>query len=122
MSQHIVMSEQNGVSVLRTQEAPSYSPLDFPGWKGMAAEDSGIFMFIFDIDGDAAEYPLHASEDAWLAYVITGMGILFSGNPEGEKLGQLDYQAGDLITFQPNTQHAWKNGGAPSKILFTKQT
>jgi quercetin dioxygenase-like cupin family protein len=122
MSTHIIMSQTDGVSHLAAQPAPAFSPQEFPGWQGLALKDSGVFMFIFDIEAGAAEYPLHSSEDEWLAYVVSGSGELHSGNPEGELLDMKPFAAGDFITFRANTQHAWRNGDHPSRILFVKRS
>lgn len=121
MSSHIIMSNDNGASTLSKSATPDFEALDFPGWRGRAIEDSGLFMFMFDIAPDAVEFPIHADEAEWLALVISGSGTLFAGTPDMQKTDGMDYQAGDYITFQGGTPHGWKNNDAPSRILFVKR-
>lgn len=122
MSSHITMFNQQGASYLSKQCAPEFSNLDFPaGWQGQALEDSGVFMFLFRVSADAVEFPIHTSEDEWLAYVVGGAGTLFSGTADLEKTEGMSYQAGDFITFAADTPHGWLNGGAESRILFVKR-
>ncbi len=121
MHKHYLMTDQSGISALSELAAPEFSAADYAGWEGLSAEAGGVFFFMFKISADAVEYPMHASPDEWLGYVVVGEGELFSGNASGEKLGSVSFKAGDFITFMANTQHAWKNGGQESKILFVKK-
>lgn len=121
MSSHIIMSNNDGASSLAKSPAPEFDALDFQGWQGHAVEDSGIFMFMFDIAPDAVEFPVHADEAEWLALVISGSGTLFAGTTEMQKTDGIEYQAGDYITFEANTPHGWKNNGEASRILFVKR-
>ena len=121
MASHIIMSNDSGASTLSKSPAPEFEDLDFAGWKGRAVEDSGLFMFMFDIAPDAVEFPVHADEAEWLALVLSGSGTLFAGTADMQKTDGMDYEAGDYITFEANTPHGWKNGGEPSRILFVKR-
>lgn len=121
MSDHIIMSNVNGASSLAKSPAPEFEALEFKGWQGRAVEDSGIFMFMFDIAANAEEFPIHVDEAEWLALVLSGSGTLFAGTADLQKTEGMDYQAGDSITFQGGTPHGWKNGGKSSRILFVKR-
>ena len=121
MSSHIIMSNDNGASSLSASPAPEFEALDFAGWGGRAVEDSGVFMFLFDIAPDAIEFPIHADDAEWLALVISGSGTLFAGTADMQKTDGMNYQTGDYITFQGGTPHGWKNDAAPSRILFVKR-
>jgi len=120
MSTHIIMSNDEGASALAKKPAPEFSNLDFPGWQGLSIEDSGLFMFMFNIAAAAAEFPIHADEAEWLAFVVSGAGTLYAGTADLKKTDGIDYEAGDFITFAANTPHGWKNRGEPSRILFVK--
>ena len=124
MGSYIVMSRnEDGSSALKRIDAPEFSDMDFPAcWLGKVVEDSGIFMFTFDISAEAAEFPIHVSEDEWLAYVISGSGVLFAGTAGMEKTNGVAYQAGDFIAFDADTPHGWKNDGGESQILFVKRS
>ena len=121
MASHIIMSNESGASTLSKVPAPDFDALEFKGWQGRAVEDSGIFMFMFDIAPDAEEFPIHADEAEWLALVLSGAGTLYAGTADMQKTDGMDYEAGDYITFQGGTPHGWKNGGEPSRILFVKR-
>lgn len=121
MSSHITMSLEGNASILSKSPAPEFEVLDIEGWRGAALEDVGLFTFMFNIEADAPVYPIHSDEAQWIAYVISGNGILYSGDHDGNQKGHIEYQAGDFITFMPNTPHGWKNGNANSKILLVKQ-
>ena len=121
MSDHIIMSNDNGASALAKTSAPRFEALDFEGWQGRSVEDSGIFMFMFDIAPDAEEFPVHADDAEWLALVLSGSGTLFPGPADMQKTEGMDYHAGDYITFEGGTPHGWKNNGEPSRILFVKR-
>lgn len=122
MSKHIIMSEAKGSSYLKEQPAPTFAPADHAGWKGLSLEDSGVFFFMFEIEPGAVEYPLHASSDEWLAYVVAGSGELISGEGNTRQLDKVTFAAGDFITFKANTPHAWRNGSGKSRILFSKRS
>ena len=122
MASIIEMLEQSGKSLLVRKNAPEISIDEFPdGWEAESIEFEDVFMFIFTIQPDAVEFPIHSSKDKWLAYVISGSGILIAGDTNNEKSQSMGYKAGDFITFEANTPHGWKNGGQPGKILFVKQ-
>lgn len=121
MSNHIIMSRHQGASSMTRAAAPEFSDLDVPGWQGLSLQDSGVFMFLFNISPGANEFPVHASEDEWLAYVICGSGTLYSGTGEMQRTDGMEYTAGDFITFAANTPHGWKNGDESSRILFAKR-
>ncbi|WP_096086324.1 cupin domain-containing protein [Agaribacterium haliotis] len=122
MAKHIVMSENAGASVLAQQNAPEFSSADFPeGWSGAGLEASGVFMFVLKLEEGAAEFDIHASEDQWLAYVVSGAGTLFAGTAENVKTEGMAYEAGDFITFEANTPHGWLGDGNESRLLFVKQ-
>ena len=121
MASHIIMSNVDGASALAKSPAPEFETFEFKGWQGRAVEDSGVFMFLFDIAPDAEEFPIHADEAEWLALILSGAGTLYAGTADMQKTDGMDYEAGDYITFQGGTPHGWKNGGAPSRILFVKR-
>lgn len=122
MPKHIIMKDQNGTSELSEASLPEFSADDFPnGWSGMGLEASGVFLFILKVEAGGDEFELHASEDTWLGYVISGSGTLFAGTPDKVKTGEVAYSAGDFITFEANTPHGWLNNQKESKILFAKQ-
>lgn len=123
MSNHIIMSiDPEGASQLESSPAPQFDESGFPdGWKGMALEDSGVFIFMFEIAEGAVEFPVHASEDEWLAYVVSGSGMLYAGTAAMDRTEGVAYSAGDFITFEGNTPHGWKAAGEPSRILFAKK-
>lgn len=79
-------------------------------------------MFIFTVKADAVEFPIHTSDDKWLAYVISGSGTLYAGDSNDNKTEGISYQASDFISFDANTPHGWKNANQESKILFTKRS
>ena len=122
MSSHIVMSNDQGASTLSRSPVPEFSDMDVAGWQGVSLEDSGVFMFMFNIAANAEEFPIHADAAEWLAHVISGSGTLYAGTADLAKTTGIDYEAGDFITFQANTPHGWKNGGSPSRILFVKRS
>lgn len=122
MANHIVMSEKDGASFLSQSAAPEFSSDDFPGgWEGMGVEASGVFIFVLKVAADAEEFPIHASEDEWLGYVVSGSGTLYAGTAESEKTEGKEYSEGDFVTFEANTPHGWVNAGGESKILFAKK-
>ena len=121
MSSHIIMSNDNGASTLSKSPSPEFEALEFKGWQGRAVEDSGVFMFMFDIAPDAEEFPVHADDAEWLALVLSGSGTLYAGTADMQKTDGIAYAAGDYITFQGGTPHGWKNNGEPSRILFVKK-
>ncbi|HEY8567946.1 cupin domain-containing protein [Microbulbifer sp.] len=123
MSKHYIMFEHQGASAIEATEAPDFtSHENMPGWKARAVEDAGTFMFQFEIEPYAVEYPIHTSDEAWLAYVVSGHGILYAGDAEEKRTEGVNYSAGDFITFRPNTPHGWMNGNDKSVILFTKRS
>lgn len=122
MASHIEMSAHNDGSNLVRNTAPDIVIDEFPeGWDGQSFEFGNVFMFIFTIQANAVEFPLHSSPDTWLAYVISGSGTLIAGDSNDNKTQEMQYSAGDFITFDANTPHGWRNDNQKSKILFTKR-
>lgn len=122
MNQYISMSMSDDKSQLSSTPLASFTPLDFPGWQGLSIEDKSLFMFIFDIEANADEFPLHASDQNWLAYVIEGNGILYAGTTDNkEKTSEIPFSAGDAISFEANVPHGWKVNNIASKILFCRK-
>ncbi|MCU4675629.1 cupin domain-containing protein [Catenovulum sp. 2E275] len=121
MSKLIKMTEQQGASFLATETGPKFEALEHQGWNGATIEESGVFVFMFDIEKDAVEFPLHASDQVWMGYVVSGSGTLYAGCANEEKTGQVHYQAGDFISFAANTLHGWENDCQPSKLMFIRQ-
>lgn len=124
MTWHIIMSNDvNGNSTLESVSGPGFDGQGFPaGWKGAGLEDSGVFMFLFDVAPDAVEFPVHADEAEWLAYVVSGSGTLFTGTAALDRTDGAAYETGDFITFRANTPHGWKSDGEASRILFVKRS
>lgn len=122
MASHIEMLEKSDASSLVRKNAPKIVTDELPdGWGGQSMEFGNVFMFIFTIQADAVEFPLHSSEDTWLAYVVSGSGTLIAGDSQNNKTQEMTYSTGDFITFDANTPHGWKNDNQLSKILFAKQ-
>lgn len=123
MSQHFIVSlNSDGSSAVDSKAGPEFSGAEFPpGWQGAGVEGAGLFLFQFDISPGAVEFPVHADPAEWLAYVISGSGTLFVGTADGDKTDGTVYQAGDFITFRPDTPHGWKSDGVASRILFVKR-
>ncbi|MEM9253262.1 MAG: cupin domain-containing protein [Planctomycetota bacterium] len=121
MAKHIAMVNRDGGSAFDALPTPQSGALEHAGWSGVAVEASGLFCFEIAAEPGAAEFPMHDSPDAWVGYVVCGGGTLYSGSAAGEKLGEVTVAEGDWITFEPNTQHAWKNGDAQTRMLFIKR-
>lgn len=119
-SKLFTMVQKAGESFIDTKEAPEFSAGDFKGWEQMSHETAGLFFFMFKIEPHAEEFPLHASPDDWLSYVVSGSGTLFAGVENGRKTQQVEFKAGDFIEFQPDTQHAWQSSSEETKIMFLK--
>lgn len=120
MNKHITMHLDNLTSYLKDKPSAEFEPLGFKGWRGRAVEDSGLFTFMFDIAPDSEPYPLHTDHSAWLAYVIKGSGTLLGGTEPEDVTCEVKFQAGDYITFDPSTPHAWRNDNVSTQILFMK--
>jgi uncharacterized cupin superfamily protein len=79
-------------------------------------------MFIFEIDDSSDEFPLHASDQEWLAYVVLGEGLLIAGTTDNQtQTSSIAFSAGDAITFRADTPHAWRMKPGSGKILFCRQ-
>lgn len=122
-NKHFTMTDKNGESFISIEHAPEFSAADYSGWEAISveAEAAGLFFFMFKVAPNAEEFPLHASPDTWLSYVVSGHGLMYAGKENGVKTQGVEFKAGDFISFGPNTQHAWKNGDAETKIMFLKR-
>ena len=58
MSSHIVMSNDQGASTLSKSTVAEFSDMDVPGWQGRSLEDSGLFMFMFNIAIDMFQFAI----------------------------------------------------------------
>lgn len=122
MNNHIRMTKTDSGSALCSVIAPEFNELDLAGWQGLTFNDIDLNFFIFNIDANASEFPVHSSEDSWIAYIISGSGTLYAGEDSGKRTESVKYRAGDLITFHPNTPHGWKNGTTDSRIILARNT
>ncbi|MBM7036101.1 cupin domain-containing protein [Vibrio ulleungensis] len=124
MSNHIKTklngNTPNATSFITVEPNSEFVPLDFQGWRGRAVEASGLFSFMFDIEPGAQPYPLHTDPAEWLAVVVTGSGVLLGGSEPDNELCQQHFVAGDYITFEAGTPHAWRNDQVHTQILFVK--
>ncbi|MEM6550621.1 MAG: cupin domain-containing protein [Planctomycetota bacterium] len=120
MSQHVVMYNEPHGATLATQPAPIAEGVDYAGWSIMTTESAGVSVIVLKGEPDAVEFPMHAVPDAYFGYVVAGQVIIHAGNADGEKLDETTLTAGDLLTLEPDTQHAWVNTGGPAEIIFTK--
>lgn len=121
MAARISVTETNGASSLAGAPAPELADLGHRGWRGLSLEAAGLVAFMFDIEADADEFPIHADGAEWIAHVVSGSGTVHAGTAELEKTSSMDYTAGDFFVFSANTPHGWTNGGAPSRILFVRR-
>ncbi|MGC6425186.1 MAG: cupin domain-containing protein [Lentimonas sp.] len=120
-AKHFILNDNNGKSYFEDGTVPEFSAADFPaGWEALSVEAAGIFFFLFKIEPSAEEFPLHAAPDEYFSYVVKGSGTLFGGDSE-TKGEHIKFNAGDFISFKPDTQHAWKNGDTETLILFVKK-
>jgi quercetin dioxygenase-like cupin family protein len=124
MSNHITMALTDSAATIcsKLAVAPNseFEPLGFAGWRGRAVEASGLFSFMFDIEPGAKPYPLHTDPAPWLAVVIKGSGTLIGGSEPNNETCQKHFVAGDYITFEAGTPHAWCNDDTHTQILFLK--
>ncbi|WP_026958309.1 cupin domain-containing protein [Aliagarivorans taiwanensis] len=132
MVKHILMRTTEQGSELLEQAVPKSEPIALPqanaepapltGWSSRMVEDMGLSMLKLTITEDAAEFPIHSSDEPWLAYVVCGQGTLYSGSHQQDKGTGIEYQAGDYISFEANTPHGWLNRANYSEILFVKKS
>ncbi|MEM0915005.1 MAG: cupin domain-containing protein [Planctomycetota bacterium] len=121
MAKHIGLIDREGVSSLSTLAVPQSEALDPAGWSGVPVEAAGLFCFEVTAEPGAEEFAMHAVPGAWVGYVVSGGMTLYSGKPTGEKLDEVELKPGDWLTFDPDAQHAWKNGPEKTRVLFVKQ-
>lgn len=116
MSSHITMSNDNGASVMKKSPSPAFEAFEYRGWKGRAVEDSGIFMVLFDIAPEAEEFPIHADESRWLAYVIAGSEPFMPVRPTCKRPTARITDPVTTSRFRPARRTAGRTG--PNRVVF----
>lgn len=131
MAKHIVMRATAEGSELTETPLATAAPIELPqadgtpaplaGWKVRVVEDMGVTLLKLEVSEQAVEFPIHSSDDKWLAYVASGAGTLFSGSHSEQKGAGVAYQAGDYITFEASTPHGWISDAGGCELLFVKR-
>ncbi|MEM7807055.1 MAG: cupin domain-containing protein [Planctomycetota bacterium] len=120
MARHFHIEVDNGAAVVETNAAPDATPLDPRGWIIRTLDTAGVSTVLLDAEAGAEEFSMHASPDRWFGQVLAGSGTLAYGNAAGNEVGSVRVAAGDLLTFEPDTPHAWRVESEPLRLLFVK--
>ena len=61
----------------------------------------------------------HSGPNIFIAYIVKGNGLLVN-TKDGKKVNEIQYKAGDVLVFRPDTMHYWK-GGTEKTVMFGVQ-
>ena len=114
---YLIQTGEQGYS-----EAVAKDPLDFAGegWAAGSVSGEGVDFFVFKA-APGAPLAAHKSPDAWVSYVVKGFGELGLTDEAGNQKSVIRYRAGDILIFDADTMHSWKNGSVESILIFVKK-
>ena len=119
MNSTYVINNENGTSASELLLSIPVAGTDTPGWSIQTHSAAGIDYAMLIADEDAAVFPLHEDANEWFGYVVEGSGELHLGTAD-EVTEKVNYKAGDILLFKPNTYHGWKSHSKTSKLMFVK--
>jgi quercetin dioxygenase-like cupin family protein len=61
----------------------------------------------------------HSGPNIFIAYIVQGNGLLVN-TKDGKKVNEIQYKAGDILVFRPDTMHYW-TGGTEKTVMFGVQ-
>lgn len=89
------------------------------GWTIQTHSAVGIDYILLCANEDATIFPLHKDTNQWFGYVVEGEGELHLG--DGTTVTEtIQYKSGDIVIFESDTYHGWKNTSTSSKLMFVK--
>ena len=118
MSQMYVVNKENGIAVSTMVESPLIGDVGQKGWTIQTLSAAGVDTTFLIAEEGADVFPLHNDVNEWFGYVVEGSGQLHLGDAE-QVTERVNYQAGDVVIFKPDTYHGWK-AVTGSKLMFVK--
>ena len=114
---YLIQTGEQGYS-----EAVDQGSLDFAGegWAAGSVSGEGVDFFVFKA-APGAPLAAHKSPDAWVSYVVKGFGELGLTDEAGNQKSVIRYRTGDILIFDADTMHSWKNGSVESILIFVKK-
>ncbi|MBU2887735.1 hypothetical protein KO507_18365 [Gilvimarinus agarilyticus] len=114
------MSKIQSGSILTRMGEIDTADIGVPGWTVQALDDSGVSLLVLRAESGADFFAMHTSDDAWLAYVVHGCATLMAGDEPDDITDGMDCTAGNFITFDASTPHAWQTDGGPFEVVLAK--
>lgn len=109
---------------------PNIAMTDVPDIGGVP-NDRFLYGIIGEIDGSVnvrfgrvepyGRVAEHEGNSNYVLYVLKGAGALVNTNGEGAEVSRFEFEAGDVITFQPYTMHYWEVGPEAWEFLGVEQ-
>lgn len=115
-----LIENKEGASVVKKLEIPELGDGGQQGWALQQYSKYGVDYIMLIAEKDAAVYPIHKAPDAFFGFVAEGFGKAYQSDAEGNVSTSIDYKQGDIILFDPDTNHGWKSESETSKLLFFK--
>jgi quercetin dioxygenase-like cupin family protein len=117
----MVIDNQSGRSVVKTEALPWTSEGLPPGWSMQVFHARGMETYIFRTD-PGASWPVHEGPDEWTGFMIEGRMTLELPGPEGTPGGIVRCAEGQAFSFGAKIPHGWRNdGNAPARMAFTRK-
>lgn len=120
MSQVYKINEVGGVAISKLEESLEVSSAGQEGWSIQTYSGGSVDYTMLIAEEGAEVFPLHSDVNEWFGYVVEGSGELHLGDADHIK-EKVEYKAGDIIIFKPNTYHGWQ-GATKSKLMFVKSS
>lgn len=64
----------------------------------------------------------HAVPSLSTCIITKGSGIYGNATPDGKKISEINFKAGDLLVIRPNAYHYWKGGSELIELYVIDQT
>jgi len=64
----------------------------------------------------------HAVPSLSTCIITKGSGIYGNATPDGKKISEISFKAGDLLVIRPNVYHYWKGGSELIELYVIDQT
>lgn len=117
---HIVENASKNIAIARPQ--PTCVMNDVPGMQfqyGIAATLPAYGLSVAHGRVEPGKsVPSHGGANAYALYVISGAGVLTLTSTDASEDRELPFRAGDVLLFEPDTQHGWTNTGCEPFVWF----
>ncbi|MGA9658350.1 MAG: cupin domain-containing protein [Asticcacaulis sp.] len=117
---HLIENDANNIAIARAQPAcimNDVPDMQFQYGVAVSLPAHGLSVAHGRVEA-GAHVPPHSGPNPYALYVISGAGILTLTTADTSEVRELPFKAGDILLFEPDTQHGWVNTSSEAFVWF----